>query len=166
MLRAHCSAWAARFAAVLDRPAPAGGGGAPPATATADSENPPEAADDADVPEAVRRLVAEGLIKRPARAVEKAVICYGGDVSRLLDVCRARLAFATAADLACCLEAVCGAPQARVVRVRNWLSPGHDPALTAGYRVCAPSPRAPARIRARPRDREPARVCTPPQSAF
>jgi hypothetical protein len=33
------------------------------------------------------------LVKRPARAVEKAVACYGGDVSRVTDICRGRILF-------------------------------------------------------------------------
>ena len=33
------------------------------------------------------------LVKAPERAVQKAVTCYGGDPSRLLDICRARIVF-------------------------------------------------------------------------
>ena len=80
--------------------------------------------------------------------------CYGGDASRLLDVCRARIAFDSVADLLACLETIVAAddswvPQALpgpmpaagppggviVVRVRNGLSSAYKPADTAGYRV-------------------------------
>ena len=71
------------------------------------------------------------LIKAAERAVEKARACYGGDPSHLLDICRARLIFGTAAELAACLSAVldsaaapvptCHGGAVRVVRVRNRL---------------------------------------------
>ena len=86
------------------------------------------------------------LIKAAERAVEKARACYGGDPSHLLDICRARLIFGTAAELAAGLSAVldsaaapvpnCGA--VRVVRVRNSLREDCDAASTCGFRVCPP----------------------------
>ena len=97
------------------------------------------------------------LIKAAERAVEKARACYGGDPSHLLDICRARLIFGTAAELAAGLSAVldsaaapvpnCGA--VRVVRVRNSLREDCDAASTCGFRVCPPPPvrLAPRRLR-------------------
>ena len=86
------------------------------------------------------------LIKAAERAVEKARACYGGDPSHLLDICRARLIFGTAAELAAGLSAVldsaaapvpnCGA--VRVVRVRNSLREDCDAASTCGFRVRLP----------------------------
>ncbi len=32
--------------------------------------------------------IAKGWLKAPWRAAEKAVICYRGDVSRVVDICR------------------------------------------------------------------------------
>jgi hypothetical protein len=64
----------------------------------------------------------QAMLKRPERAIEKAAVCYGGDASRLLDVCRARLLFAGAEDLAACLRTVIAdGSGARVVRVRGRL---------------------------------------------
>jgi hypothetical protein len=45
-----------------------------------------------------------GGIKAPSRGIEKADAAYGGDVSRLLDVCREAIVFENVGDLADCLE--------------------------------------------------------------
>ena len=45
-----------------------------------------------------------GGIKAPSRGIEKADAAYGGDVSRLLDVCREAIVFENVRDLADCLE--------------------------------------------------------------
>jgi hypothetical protein len=95
-------------------------------------------------------------IKAPGRAAAKAAACYGGDVSRLLDLCRARIAFATPADLARALAALAdsagvGGPTplapvlpglgagmvrgVRVVRARSSMRPGSDAAAHGGFRV-------------------------------
>ena len=85
-------------------------------------------------------LVRRGCLKPPSRAVEKAASCYRGDVSRLLDVARARLLFESAADLAACLELVCDQdPAVRLVRVKDWLHAAHDSDSTAGFRVLSSS---------------------------
>jgi hypothetical protein len=44
----------------------------------------------------LQQWILRGLIKQPERAIEKATVCYGEDVSRLLDVFRARALFAGA----------------------------------------------------------------------
>ena len=45
-----------------------------------------------------------GGIKSPSRGIEKADAAYGGDVSRLLDVCRESIIFETIEDMAACLQ--------------------------------------------------------------
>ena len=83
-------------------------------------------------------MVRQRALKPPTRAVSKAAACYGGDVSRLLDLARARLVFGAAADLAECVQLVCcGDADVRVVRVRSSLHERHEPAETAGFRVSA-----------------------------
>jgi hypothetical protein len=78
----------------------------------------------------------QGTLKRPERAMEKAAVCYGGDVSRLLDVCRARALFAGAADLEACLRAVIAdGSGARIVRIKARL-----PAPDLLFRVLPPAP--------------------------
>ena len=71
-----------------------------------------------------------GLVKSPGRAMEKAALCYGGDVSRVVDVCRARVAFGGPADAARFLEAV--ARDARVLRIKNGMRAGGG---MSGYKV-------------------------------
>jgi hypothetical protein len=101
--------------------------------------------------------LGRGLVKPPGRAVGKAAFCYGGDASRLLDLCRARIVFADPAGLAACAASVL-AEAARadalgpgppagvvVVRVKNGLRLRHDPDRTGGFRVRAPPPTAPRR---------------------
>ena len=76
----------------------------------------------------------------------KALLRYGGDASQLLDVCRARIVFDAAEDLAACVRLVCGAGAAaargrgpgravRVLRVRSSMGQGYEGQLTSGFRV-------------------------------
>ena len=95
-----------------------------------------------DTPLAAAPWVRRGVIKAPARAVEKALACYGGDVSRLLDVTRARLEFGGPCELAAGLEAVRAAGGVRAVRVKNSLRTDLEAWPTAGFRV-RPGPPAP-----------------------
>ncbi len=81
-------------------------------------------------------------IKAAERAAEKARACYGGDPSRLLDICRARIVYASAAALLRGAAAVLGAGAAagpgasvRVVRVRNGFGPDGDGIFAMGFRV-------------------------------
>ena len=90
------------------------------------------------VPAQSRESSEMRLIKAAHRAVGKARACYGGDPSRLLDICRARLIFGTAAGLAAGLGVVLDSEAVRVVRVRNSLREDCDAASTCGFRVCPP----------------------------
>ena len=86
--------------------------------------------------EAVTKWVRVGAMKDPVRAIEKGITCYFGDVSRLADVCRQRLAFGSPADLLNCLRAIRDeAPDVRIVRVKNGMHGDHDSWYTAGFRV-------------------------------
>jgi hypothetical protein len=80
-------------------------------------------------------LLREGLLKDPARAAEKALVCYDGDVSRVLDICRARLVCEDVGCVAACLEAMRNDASVRLLHVKNFMSGG--PALhhTGGFRV-------------------------------
>jgi hypothetical protein len=80
-------------------------------------------------------LVSVGLVKRPERAAAKVLACYGGDPSRLLDVCRRRIAFGRVAELGACLGRMGADSGVRVVRVKNLLREDADPRVTAGFRV-------------------------------
>ena len=74
-------------------------------------------------PEPLREWVRLGLIKDPARAARKALARYGGDVSRLGDLARCRIAFAALADLEACAAAVCaGQAGVTVVGARSTLN--------------------------------------------
>ena len=89
---------------------------------------------------------ADAGLKPLRRAAEKALLCYGGDVSRLLDLCRARVRCASVAALAACLATLQGDTTLAVVRVKNWMSAQHDPRATGGFRVSEPSsPHTPTR---------------------
>ena len=73
------------------------------------------------------------------RAAEKAARCYGGDASRLLDVCRARAGLRGPADLKRFLAAVLeDRGDVRVVRVKDMLRP--DASSSAGFQVNPPHP--------------------------
>jgi hypothetical protein len=105
--------------------------------------------------DSLQQWILRGFIKEPERAIEKATVCYGGDVSRLLDVCRARALFDGPAGILACLGAI-GAPGsgAVVVRVKNSLRPGHDSRLTGGYRVRRHRPLPACGVLARARTHE------------
>ena len=104
------------------------------------------------LPPAARDLVRLGAVKGPARAAVKAAACYGGDVSRLTDLCRARLVFDDAAGVAACLERICADAAVRVVRVKDGMGGGE---LSVRFRVPRGSERASegARASTRVRDR-------------
>ena len=108
--------------------------------------------DDTDDGWQARALVRQGMIKGPFRAAEKVLECYGGDVSRLVDVTRCRLIFGDVEDIIKCLQVI-GSSAAdrmiRMVRVKNTMWAGWDSRAGAGFRVrpsesphqCTHSPR-------------------------
>jgi hypothetical protein len=122
ILHMHCSRWAERSGGALDHGHRAPGAAEP----------------HADLPETANRWRQYRYLKCPSRAIEKALTCYGGDVSRLADVCRARIAFDGAAGIAACLDLIwrCS-PCVQVVRIRNGLDSALDSGPLGGYRVSA-----------------------------
>jgi hypothetical protein len=109
---AAAAGWAAGSGGRLDHDF-SGGGGAGRA----------RAAEARGLPPALGRWVRAGVVKAPGRAAEKALACYGGDPSRLLDVCRCRLVFDDPAGLAACLDLAGRTPGVRPVRLRGGLLP-------------------------------------------
>jgi hypothetical protein len=121
IMRRRCSEWAATSdGCVEDTPIP---------------EEFPSRDSDA-MQESMRRWIQRGSIKRPRRAVRKAVACYGGDVSRLVDICRARIVLDGPDGVRRCLQAMLlDAEGARIVRVKNTLDLRLDSKYSAGFRV-------------------------------
>ncbi len=92
------------------------------------------AADAGPLP-SVEELMRRGVVKRPERAIEKTLVCYGGDASRLRDLCRARLVFSGVAGLLAAARAAVADPAAAVVGVKNGMLVGGSATGTAGFRV-------------------------------
>jgi hypothetical protein len=90
---------------------------------------------------AVLRGVLTGEIKSPIRAVRKALACYGGDVSRVVDICRARIGFDDPAGLLACLEMIRGDAQRIVLcSVKDLLTTSSSPTFPVPLRrVTTPS---------------------------
>jgi hypothetical protein len=61
-------------------------------------------------------------VKDPQRAMEKAAACYGGDLSRLADICRVRIALPDPAGVLACMRAVRADPGVRIVRLKNGMT--------------------------------------------
>ena len=118
LLRALCRRWTARCGGVLDA-----------ADQRGDAAAAPHAYGAAVASECFRYL------KDPARAVAKVATCYGGDVSRLTDVCRARVLFDRVEDLVALLQAVRGEECVHIVRLRNWMRPESYAGSGNWYRV-------------------------------
>ena len=91
--------------------------------------------------ELAAQLASLQCLKRSGAAMAKTLLHYDGDVSRLLDVCRARIVFNTMEDLLACARLVCcgyapGNNRAiRIRRVQNSMLPGYDGVLANGFRV-------------------------------
>ena len=81
----------------------------------------------------------QGPVKEPERAVDKALACYGGDPSRLLDICRVRLVVAGPAQASAAIAAAVADRAMRVVRVRSSAGPGGERRLDDRFRVRQPS---------------------------
>ena len=68
------------------------------------------------------------------RALDKLMQSYGGDVSRLLDCCRSRIAFSSIGEMFNCLEAIAADKEIKIVRLKNMLDQDYDTSQTAGFR--------------------------------
>lgn len=89
----------------------------------------------ADTPHASRVSAAmETPLKSHHRAVEKTLLCYGGDCSFLVDVCRDMMVFERVDDISEMLDRMRQDPQIKIVRIKNRLEPSYDSSLSAGYR--------------------------------
>ena len=140
-MRSHCAAWAQECNGTLEirgdsdasnvGSAVADGAAALGVSVRAQPEWP--------MSELVAGWVRRGYLKHPARAVEKLLGCYSGDASRLLDVCRARLLFCTAADILRCVETIrAAAPFVQIVGAKSSLCVGQAFGPMGGYRVLIP----------------------------
>jgi hypothetical protein len=132
-LRARAAAWAA---------ATARGGAIRPA-AEAEAEPPSAQSAGGDTfsasgsslaGEGLDDLIRAGLVKSPERAVEKVLVCYEGDASRVVDLCRVRIAVDDLPQAAAAIAAVAADKAVRVVRVKDGM--GRSPGPAAGLRVC------------------------------
>ena len=63
--------------------------------------------------------VRAGAVKSPRRAAAKALLCYGGDVSQLTDICRARVLLGDPQGVAACLAAIEADGAVRLVRAAS-----------------------------------------------
>ena len=73
-------------------------------------------------------------LKKPSRAVEKALRNYGGDATCLLDICRDGMVFDDLADLCTTLRSIHRDPDIKVVRIKNRLDDEYEASVSAGYR--------------------------------
>lgn len=85
----------------------------------------------------LRSLIRYTPVKKPGRAIEKALRSYGGDVSRLMDICRESICFDSLRHLSLCLQIISHDKDVIIERVKNRLDPDHDPEATGGYRCVA-----------------------------
>ncbi|EKX55382.1 hypothetical protein GUITHDRAFT_99165 [Guillardia theta CCMP2712] len=77
------------------------------------------------------------LLKDFEGCVEKAVVAYDGDVSRLVDVVSTRLVCRDLRDVRSCIEVIAKDPDLQVIRVKNRFDRHYDARQTGGYRdVC------------------------------
>jgi hypothetical protein len=89
----------------------------------------------AGMPAALVQSVRRRMVKCPRRAMEKALWCYDGDVSRLADVCRCRVMFEGLEGICEFLEGLRGWQAFIVLRVKDYVSEDHDPRISCGFRV-------------------------------
>ena len=76
-------------------------------------------------------------IKGPTRAVEKLQRVYNNDVTRLNDVVRQTIVFASLDDLCTCLKIISADSGSRNLRMKNRFAPSFNVATTGGYRDVA-----------------------------
>jgi hypothetical protein len=76
-----------------------------------------------------------GNVKGVERGIAKVDSTYGGDVSRLLDVCRERIVFGSIKDLTDCIEELSNDPEVSVVRIKSSMTKaGLNPTVPSGLR--------------------------------
>lgn len=88
----------------------------------------------------LRQHIVWGGTKKVDRSIQKILRSYNGDVSRLVDISRACIAFESVKDLNECVVVIAKDAEEKlvhVVRLKNRLSPQHDSTTTAGYRDVA-----------------------------
>jgi len=81
-----------------------------------------------------REYVDWARLKGTERAIEKVLRSYGGDVSRLLDVCRETIVFDKVEDLVSCVQRILLDADVRLARFRNRLDDACDAKGSAGFR--------------------------------
>jgi len=67
----------------------------------------------------LNNMVRRGWLKHPRKAAGKALACYEGDVSRVVDICRIRLRFEAAEGLMSCLSLIASDSRVEVLRFKN-----------------------------------------------
>ena len=83
----------------------------------------------------LEELIRSGLIKSPERAVVKALVCYEGDMSRVVDICRVRIIGRGLPQVIAALRAITGDCSVKIVRIKNTLRTRDISMWTAGFRV-------------------------------
>ena len=77
-------------------------------------------------------------VKSSERCIEKLLRSYDGDVSRLLDCCRQRIAFESPSALLSALKAIRSDNEIKIMRIKNMMDIRFDSWRTGGYRYhCA-----------------------------
>jgi len=76
-------------------------------------------------------------LKHVHRAVVKACVLYNSDMSRLCDILRQRIVFASVQEIYECLEVLAEDPDLEIVKIRNLLDPQLDAWANNGYRDVA-----------------------------
>mmetsp|Transcript_8411 Transcript_8411/g.16762 ORF Transcript_8411/g.16762 Transcript_8411/m.16762 type:complete len:156 (-) Transcript_8411:21-488(-) len=85
----------------------------------------------------LKSLVRWTQLKKPGRAIEKALRSYGGNVSKLMDICRESICFDKLSCLVRCLQIIGSDKDVIIERVKNRLDPAQDAVSTGGYRDVA-----------------------------
>jgi len=73
-------------------------------------------------------------LKSRTRAIQKALLAYGGDIRQLTDLCRMRIHFADVGSLTKCLSEITRDADVKIVRIKNRLNPDYSAHETLGYR--------------------------------
>jgi len=90
-----------------------------------------------------QREIMWGELKDRARAIDKVLRFYDGDVSKVLDICRQTIVFDNIEDLSHCVAVMRQDKEVQVVRVKNRMDPEeqgggeHTSKVYAGYRDVA-----------------------------